>query len=93
MTSNIALQIAESVVAEGFDSLDAELSALLADARVAGVSPVLVDVVNDASAPTPVRERALGRIVVGLSRTAPSQPLPGWVTSRIQHNVTGPFAA
>ena len=93
MTSNLALQIAESVVAEGFDSHDAELAELLVDARRRDVSQVLVDVVGDAAAPTPARERALGRIVVGLSRNTSTPALPGWVTSRIQRNVTGPIAA
>lgn len=87
MATDTALHLAESIVADGFDSLDTELAALLADARLADVSPVLVDVAGDRSAPTPVRERALGRVVVQLSQTAPQAALPRWVTSRLRRRV------
>lgn len=87
MTSQTALQIAESVVSEGFDSFDAELADLYADAERLHVSRVLTGVAADRSAPAPVRERALGRVVVELSRTAPQPLLPTWVTSRIGRTV------
>ncbi len=90
MTNQTALQIAESVVSDGFDSFDSfdsELAALLADAERLHVSPVLTGVAADRSAPAPVRERALGRVVVQLSRTAPQPELPRWVTSRIGRTV------
>lgn len=83
MTSQTALQIAESVVSEGFDSLDSELAELLADAERSHVSTVLTAVAADRSAPAAVRERALGRVVVQLSRTAAGPVLPSWVTSRV----------
>ena len=92
MATDTALRIAESIVADGFDSLDAELAALLADARLADVSPILVDVAADRSTPTPVRERALGRVVVEMSRDASQQILPLWVTNRVRRNVAGPVA-
>lgn len=86
MNPHTALQLAESIVAEGFDSFDAELTELLADARRTQVRPVLADVAADHTAPVPVRERALGRIVVELSRTAPQPKLPRWVTSRVRYH-------
>ena len=87
MATDTALHLAETIIAEGFDSLDAELEALLVDARQADVNSVLVDVAGDRSAPTPVRERALGRVVVELSRTAPRAPLPHWVTSGVRRRI------
>ncbi len=93
MVADTALEIAESIVADGFDSLDAELAELLEDARRAEVSSVLVDVAGDRATPAPVRERALGRIVVELSRDLPAPLLPAWVTSRVRRNVAGPIAA
>ncbi|MGB3734417.1 MAG: hypothetical protein WA964_05640 [Ilumatobacter sp.] len=86
MATNTALQIAESIVADGFDSLDAELADFLAEARRSDVSTVLVDVAGDSAAPAPVRERALGRVVVELSRDLPQPMLPLWVTSRVRRN-------
>lgn len=93
MATATALQIAESIVVEGFDSFDAELADLLTEARRSDVSTVLVEVAGDGSTPTPVRERALGRIVVELSRDLPVRPLPAWVTSRVRRTVAGPIAA
>lgn len=93
MAPDTALDLAQSIVADGFDSLDAELADLLATARDADVSRVLVDVAGDRATPTPVRERALGRVVVELSRDLPTPPLPEWVTSRVRRNVAGPIAA
>lgn len=93
MTTATALEIAESIVVDGFDSFDAELAELLGQARRSDVSPVLVDVAGDRTTPTPVRERALGRIVVELSRDLPIPALPAWVTARVRRNVAGPIAA
>lgn len=93
MTTATALEIAESIVVEGFDSFDAELAELLSQARRTDVSPVLVDVAGDHGTPTPVRERALGRIVVELSRNLATPALPAWVTSRVRRSVAGPIAA
>lgn len=93
MTTATALQIAESIVTEGFESFDEELADLLAEARRTDVSTVLVDVAGDGATPTPVRERALGRIVVELSRDLPRPALPTWVTSRVRRTVAGPIAA
>lgn len=87
MATDIALQLAESIVAEGFDSLDAELVDFLTEARRFDVSPVLIDVAGDRSAPTPVRERALGRVVVEVCRDMPQPPLPAWVTNGVRRTV------
>jgi hypothetical protein len=84
MASDTALHLAESIVTDGFDSLDAELAELLDEARRCDVSPALVEVAGDRSTPVPVRERALGRVVVELSRTAPQPMLPRWVTSQLR---------
>lgn len=84
MANDTALQLAESIVAEGFDSLDAELVDFLAAARQFNVSPVLIDVAGDRSAPAPVRERALGRVVVEVCRDMAQPPLPAWVTSGVR---------
>lgn len=88
MATDTALHLAESIVADGFDSLDSELAALLADARRAAVNPVIVDVAGDSSTPAPVRHRALGRVVVELSRTLPQPMLPEWVTSRVRQSAS-----
>ena len=84
MATDTALHLAESIVADGFDSLDAELADLLAEARRSDVTSVLVDVAGDRSNPTPVRQRALGRVVVELSRATSHPALPQWVTSRVR---------
>lgn len=93
MGSDTALSFAESVVADGFDSLDAELAQLLADARRSQVSTVLLEVAADGATPAPVRERALGRVIVELSRNKPNPPYPAWVTSRVRRTLVGPVAA
>ena len=84
MATGTALHLAESIVADGFDSLDAELADLLAHARRSQVTSVLVEVAGDRANPTPVRERALGRVVVELSRATPQPAFPQWVTSRLR---------
>lgn len=93
MAPDIALHLAESIVVNGFDPFDAELAELLQEARQSNVSAVLVEVAGDGSTPTPVRERALGRVVVELCRDTPVLPLPAWVTAGIRRTVVGPVAA
>ncbi|MGK2928172.1 MAG: hypothetical protein ACSLFO_01185 [Acidimicrobiales bacterium] len=68
MTPTAAQQLAEAVVRDGFGSHRAALAALFARARRRGVTPVLVAVAADPTAPVPVRERALGRAVVEYCR-------------------------
>lgn len=65
-----ALELAEHVVADGFESQKDALTALYRTARQHDVNDVLVEVVSDDTVPRPVRERALGRIVVQLARPA-----------------------
>lgn len=84
MATDTALQLAESIVVEGFESLDAELVGFLAEARRFDVSPVLIEVAGDRSAPAPVRQRALGRVVVEVCRDMPQPPLPAWVTNGVR---------
>lgn len=64
MTPTAAQQLAESVVADGFDAHRAELAALLAAASHRGVNPLVVAVAADPAEPTVARLRALGRVVV-----------------------------
>ena len=70
MTAVHALELAEHIVTDGFTACEADVTALNRAAAERRISPVLIDVVADAAAPRPVRERALGRIVVQLSRAA-----------------------
>lgn len=70
MTSLHALELAEHIVADGFAAREDDVTALNDVAVARHLSPVLIDVVADATAPRPVRERALGRLVVQISRAA-----------------------
>ena len=65
-----ALELAEHVVIGGFVAQQDALTALYRTARQNDVSDVLVAVASDDAEPRAVRERALGRIVVQLARTA-----------------------
>ncbi|WP_436795307.1 hypothetical protein [Actinospongicola halichondriae] len=81
MTPTAATQLAESVVEDGFAAHRAAVAALLAGARRRGVSETLVGIVGDPTAPRPVRERALGRLVFLYVRKCDSGPDP--VTSPV----------
>lgn len=65
-----AQELAEHVVTEGFAAQKDGLHALYESARAKSVSGVLLEVVADEQEPRPVRERALGRIVIHLCRAA-----------------------
>ncbi|MGA9277991.1 hypothetical protein [Ilumatobacter sp.] len=65
-----ALELAQHVVTDGFASQKDALTVLYRTAREQEVSGVLLEVVADEHEPRPVRERALGRIVVQLCRAA-----------------------
>lgn len=65
-----AQELAEHVVTDGFAAQKDALTALYATAREKSVSGVLLEVVADEHEPRPVRERALGRIVIHLCRAA-----------------------
>ncbi len=69
-THSSPLRVAERVVADGFATHQHALDSLVDNARTRHVSDVLLEVVSDDHEPRPVRERALGRIVVELSRAA-----------------------
>ncbi len=70
MTHSEAMQLAEAVVADGFARHRASLGALYAGARRRGVSETVVAVAADPTAPTVVRERALGKLVVAYCAAA-----------------------
>ncbi|MFK7918624.1 MAG: hypothetical protein AB8G14_11130 [Ilumatobacter sp.] len=65
-----ALELAEHVVADGFDAQKDALTVLYREALERSVSGVLVEVAGDDAEPRPVRERALGKLVVEFSRAA-----------------------
>lgn len=70
MAPHTALELAEHVVTDGFVVQQDALTALFCTARQHDVSDVLVTVASDDAEPRAVRERALGRIVVQLARSA-----------------------
>jgi hypothetical protein len=76
-TTEALIDLADGVVSAGFDAHRHTLSDVVVAARTLGVRPVLADIVADAAAPRPVRERALGRLIVALSATAVAAEQPG----------------
>lgn len=66
-TTEALILLADAVVTTGFDANRPALDEVVATARQRGVRPVLADIVDDTSAPRPVRERALGRLLVALA--------------------------
>lgn len=76
-TTEALMTLAEDVVATGFDANRRALAEVVSSARSLGIRPVLTDVVADAAAPRPVRERALGRLLVALSATTASADAAG----------------
>lgn len=76
MTPTAATELAEAVVEDGFGSHRAALASLFDDARRHGVSETLVAIADDPSEPRPVRERALGMVVVRYVRAYDAAPDP-----------------
>lgn len=76
MASTTATDLAESILADGFDAHRVALSTLFADARRRGVSSVLIDVAADSAEAVVVRQRALGRILGTLARPARDDDVP-----------------
>ena len=68
MTYEPLLELAESVVAEGFNLHEAAVEALTTEARRRGVKEVLLGIVSDRTAPRVVRERALGLVIVAIDQ-------------------------
>ena len=60
-------ELAHAVVAHGLGPHRDALADLGRDARRLGIRPVLADVLADPGAPRPVRERALGLLIVALA--------------------------
>lgn len=75
-TTEALIILADAVVATGFDAHRQALADVVTAARRLGVRPVLADIVADTTAPRPVRERALGRLIVALSATLASVEVP-----------------
>lgn len=65
-TTDQRTALAHAVVADGFDPHHQDLADLVRAARRLGIRPVLADVLADAGAPRPVRERALGLLLLAL---------------------------
>ena len=60
-------RLAWTIDAEGIARHEAAATALVAQARDAGMTTALLDVLADATAPAPVRERAFGKVVHALT--------------------------
>lgn len=73
-TTDHLTALAGAIVTDGFAAHEPGVAALVAHARRLGVCAVLTDVVADAAAPRPVRERALGRVVVALAAIVDAPP-------------------
>lgn len=69
-TTQALIDLADAVVTAGFDAHRPAVTELATTARRLGVRPVLAEIVADPTAPRPVRERALGRLIVALSAAA-----------------------
>ena len=80
-TTEALTTLAEDVVATGFDANRRRLAEVVSSARSQGIRPVLTDIVADATAPRPVRERALGRLIVALCAAAASAEPAGSATA------------
>lgn len=68
-------QLAHAVVTEGLDAHRDDVADLVRTARSLALRPVLTDVLADEAAPRPVRERALGLLLVALATYAASPDL------------------
>lgn len=68
MAPLLAVELADHVVAQGFASQKDALGVLYREARRRDISAVLLEVSADESEPRPVRERALGKLVVRFCR-------------------------
>ncbi len=77
---DIAVALAEAVVESGFDAHVHPIDLLVADARRRGLSPVLAGIVADRTEPTPVRERALGRLLLHWDAVPDPRPAPDFLS-------------
>lgn len=60
-------ELAHDVVANGFEAHQTDVARLVGLARRHGIRPVLTSVLADATAPRPVRERALGLLLMAVA--------------------------
>jgi hypothetical protein len=65
------LDLADAVAADGVAAHRPAVADVVACARGHGVRPVLVEILEDPSAPEAVHQRALGRLIVALCAPAP----------------------
>lgn len=70
MAPLLAVELVDHVIAQGFASQKDALGVLYREARQRDVSEVLLEVTADENTPRPVRERALGKLVVQFCRSA-----------------------
>ncbi|MFP5578193.1 MAG: hypothetical protein ACLGIZ_08130 [Acidimicrobiia bacterium] len=63
-------RLAHDVVLDGFEVHALAVAELVGLARRLGIRPVLADVLSDGSTPRPVRERALGLLLVAVAAHA-----------------------
>lgn len=80
MASTTRPELAEAIVADGFEHHWAAVSALLSEARRRGVSPVLVALAGDPGEPVVARQRALGQILEALDGPARTDAPPASIT-------------
>ncbi len=74
-TSEQLLRLAQAVLDDGFGEHRDSIDDVVELAHRRGVRPVLVEILADHGAPTVARLRALGRVIVALSRAADRAPI------------------
>jgi len=81
-TLEALLDLADAVAADGVAAKRPAVDELVRWARVRGIRPVLLDVLEDPTAIEPVHQRALGRLIVAVCATGrdddgrPGDPSP-----------------
>ncbi|MFN8051610.1 MAG: hypothetical protein U0Q22_09255 [Acidimicrobiales bacterium] len=69
-SNNELNQVAWAIDADGIARHEDAASAVVRQARTAGVTSPLVDVLADLSVPAPVRERAFGKVAHAIAHAA-----------------------
>ena len=78
------LALGEAVARRGVAANRPAVDVLVARARALGVRPVLVEILEDRTAPEPVHQRALGRLIVAVC-AHPGGRRPGDPAPRRRH--------
>lgn len=68
MIETFLTELAWQVEASGLTAVEDDVAVVVAAARATGASPVFVDLLEDRTAPEPVRTRAFGRLALHLER-------------------------